>query len=193
MSPLGKRGVLELARRMKESFYAAVSGPVTMASTNIVDQWCVSSGTGAERVGAAVRMVTWNCAEIMPGEPAITVLSATTTVRLPGTPPLRVFEYICNLQRRGEWDSFVNGGPVEEVSHVATSARVHGNSVSILRPTVSLHAFYFSETLLLPFRYLMEIIKASRFCSDKNNNRVSLKYQIKEIKTVIKLLFEYNY
>ena len=73
MSPLGKRGVLELARRMKESFYAAVSGPVTMASTNIVDQWCVSSGTGAERVGAAVRMVTWNCAEIMPGEPAITV------------------------------------------------------------------------------------------------------------------------
>ncbi|PUZ46726.1 hypothetical protein GQ55_7G105000 [Panicum hallii var. hallii] len=136
ISPLGKRGVLELARRMKESFYAAVSGPVTIASTNIVDQWCVSSGTGAERVDAAVRMVTWNCAEIMPGEPATTVLSATTTVRLPGTPPLRVFEYICNSQRRGEWDNFVNGGPVEEVSYVPISARLHGNSVCILRPTV---------------------------------------------------------
>ncbi|RLM74045.1 hypothetical protein C2845_PM15G05070 [Panicum miliaceum] len=137
MSPLGKKGVLELAKRMKVSFYAAVSGPVTIASTSIVDQWCVSSGsTGAERVDAAVRMVTWNCAEIMPGEPAITVLSATTTVRLPGTPPQRVFEYICNSQRRGDWDNFVNGGPVQEVGYVPTSARLHGNSISILRPTV---------------------------------------------------------
>ncbi|RCV33168.1 hypothetical protein SETIT_7G060900v2 [Setaria italica] len=136
ISSLGKRGVLELAQRMTASFYAAISGPVTIASTNITNQWCVSSGTAAERVDAAVRMVIWNCAEIMPGEPAITVLSATTTVRLPGTPPVRVFEYLCNLQRRGEWDSFVNGGQVKELGYVSTSARLHGNAVSVLRPTI---------------------------------------------------------
>ncbi|CAO1939151.1 unnamed protein product [Urochloa humidicola] len=133
---LGKPCILGLAQRMTASFYAAVSGPVTVAATNIIDQWCVSSGTDTERLDAKVRMVTWNCAEIMPGEPEIAVLSATTTVPLPATPPLRVFEYICNLQRRGEWDNFLNGGVVKEVGYVATSARLHGNAVSVLRPTV---------------------------------------------------------
>ncbi|CAL5017541.1 unnamed protein product [Urochloa decumbens] len=136
ISARGKLCVLGLAQRMTASFYAAVSGPVTVAATNIVDKWCVSSGTEAERLDATVRMVTWNCAEIMPGEPEIMVMSATTTVRLPGTPPQRVFEYICNLQHRGEWDNFLNGDTVKEVSYVATSARIHGNAVSVLRPTV---------------------------------------------------------
>ncbi|CAN6234692.1 unnamed protein product [Urochloa humidicola] len=136
ISALGKMCVLELAHRMTASFYAAVSGPVTVAATNIVDQWCVSSGTEAERLDAIVRMVTWNCAEIMPGEPEITVLSATTTIRLPGTPPVRVLEYICNLQRRGEWDNFLNGGSLKELGCIETSARLHGNAVSVLRPTV---------------------------------------------------------
>ncbi|OEL24939.1 Homeobox-leucine zipper protein ROC6, partial [Dichanthelium oligosanthes] len=135
ISALGKRSVLELAQRMTASFYAAVSGPFTMASANVVDQWCASSGTGAEMLQAAVRMVTWNCAEIMPGEPAITVMSATSTVWLPGTPPLRVFEYLCNLPRRSEWDIFANGGEVQELGYVATSERLHGNAVSVLRPT----------------------------------------------------------
>ncbi|CAL5028039.1 unnamed protein product [Urochloa decumbens] len=136
ISARGKLCVLGLAQRMTASFYAAVSGPVTVAATNIVDKWCVSSGTEAERLDATVRMVTWNCAEIMPGEPEIMVMSATTTVRLPGTPPQRVFEYICNLQHRGEWDNFLNGDTVKEVSYVATSERIHGNAVSVLRPTV---------------------------------------------------------
>ncbi|CAL5032746.1 unnamed protein product [Urochloa decumbens] len=136
ISARGRLCVFGLAQRMTASFYAAVSGPVTMAATNIVDQLCVSSGTEAERLDATVRMVTWNCAEVMPGEPAIMVMSATTTVRLPGTPPQRVFEYICNLQRRGEWDNFLNGGTVKEVGCVATSSRIHGNTVSVLHPTV---------------------------------------------------------
>nr|CAB3486753.1 unnamed protein product [Digitaria exilis] len=101
MSALGKRGVLELAQRMTASFYSAVAGPIAVPATNIVDQLCVGSGTGAKRLEVGVRMVTWNCAEVMPGEPAIMALSATATVWLPGTPPQRVFEYLCNLQRRG--------------------------------------------------------------------------------------------
>lgn len=133
---------MELAQRMTASFYASISGPITIASTNTINLWCVSTSSGAtpgELVDAPVRMVMWNCAEIVPGEPAIMVLSAATTVRLPGVLPVRVFEYLCNLQRRGEWDNnLVNGVAVKEVGYVSTSTRLHGNAVSVLRPTVSL-------------------------------------------------------
>ena len=128
---------MELAGRMMASFYAAVSGPVTVPATSSVDEWrVVGSGSGADRVEAAVRLAVWNCADIMPGEPSVTVLSATTTVWLPGTPPLRVFEYLCDLQRRGEWDTLVDAGEVQELGSVATSPHLHGNNaVSVLQPT----------------------------------------------------------
>jgi homeobox-leucine zipper protein len=84
-----------------------------------------------------VRLAVWNCADIMPGEPAVTVLSATTTVWLPGTPPMRVREYLCDLQRRGEWDAHADGGEVQELGSVATSSRLHGNAVSVLQSTSS--------------------------------------------------------
>lgn len=138
---VGRRSVLELAGRMMASFYAAVSGPVTVpATSSSIDEWRVvsSGGGGAERVEAAVRLAIWNCADIMPGEPSVTVLSATTTVWLPGTPPLLVFEYLCDLQRRGEWDTHVAGGQVQELGSVATSSTPHlhgNNAVSVLQPT----------------------------------------------------------
>lgn len=134
---MGRRSVLELAGRMMASFYAAVSGPVTVPATSSVDEWrLVGSGSGVERVEAAVRLAVWNCADIMPGEPSVTVLSATTTVWLPGTPPLRVFEYLCDLQRRGEWDTLVDADEVQELGSVATSPHLQGNNaVSVLQPT----------------------------------------------------------
>ena len=134
---------MELAGQMMVSFYAAVSGPVIVPATSSVNEWrLVSNGSGTERVEAFVRLVTWNCADIMPGEPPVTVLSATTTVWLPGTPPLCVFEYLCDLQRRGEWDTHVDAGEVKGLSSVATSPQLPGNNVvSVLEPTtVSLHA-----------------------------------------------------
>ncbi|KAF8765935.1 hypothetical protein HU200_007972 [Digitaria exilis] len=138
MSALGKRGVLELAQRMTASFYSAVSGPIAVPATNIVDQLCVSSGTGAKRLEAGVRMVTWNCAEVMPGEPVIMALSATATVWLPGTPPQRVFEYLCNLQRRGEWDNFLNGRAVQQLEYQAVPDGSNGtNNMVILQQTSS--------------------------------------------------------
>ncbi|XP_034580766.1 homeobox-leucine zipper protein ROC6 [Setaria viridis] len=135
ISPMGRRGIMELAQRMMASFYSAVSGPVTQPSSSI-DEWHGSNGTGAERIAAAVRMVTWKKAGSMDGEPAGLVLSSSTTVWLPNTPPQLVFEYLCNGQCRGEWDTFANGAAVEELGSVATG-HLDGNAVSVLCPNVT--------------------------------------------------------
>ncbi|KAF8655151.1 hypothetical protein HU200_061288 [Digitaria exilis] len=135
-SPLCTRAMFQaataqLAQRMMASFYSAVSGPVTQPSSNI-NEWHGDTGTGAERIDVAVRMVTWQKAGSMGGEPAGLVLSASSTVWLPNTPPQLVFEYLCNDQRRGKWDTFANGGAAV-LSSIATG-HLDGNAVSILRP-----------------------------------------------------------
>jgi homeobox-leucine zipper protein len=132
ISSMGKRGILKLAQRMMAVFYSAVSGPVTQPSSKLYE-WPASAGTGARRTDAAVRMVTWKKA----GSVAVLVLSATTTVWLPNTPPQLVFQYLCDGQRRGEWDAFANGAAVTELCSVATG-HLHGNNVvSVLYSNVS--------------------------------------------------------
>ncbi|VAI20083.1 unnamed protein product [Triticum turgidum subsp. durum] len=71
-----------------------------------------------------------------PGEPPGVVLSATTSVRLPGTPPQRVFDYLRDEQRRGEWDILANGEAMQEMDHIAKGQH-HGNAVSLLRPNAT--------------------------------------------------------
>ncbi|XP_039794045.1 homeobox-leucine zipper protein ROC6-like isoform X2 [Panicum virgatum] len=128
-------GMLKLAQQMMASFYAAVSGPIprTPATTGIINDWFGSIGTGVERFDAAVRMVTWEKpGGGAAGEPASWYLSATTTLRLPCTPPERVFGYLRDEQRRGEWDFvFANGAAVQELRSVSTGY-LSGNVVSIL-------------------------------------------------------------
>ncbi|XP_062183716.1 homeobox-leucine zipper protein ROC6-like [Phragmites australis] len=114
----GRRGVLELARRMMASFVAAFYGPFTLASS-CNDEWRGFCGTGAERIEAPVLIVTWG-ADRVPEEAAGLVLSATTTVWLPSTPPQRVFHYLCDGRRRGEWDTLANGAAVQELGSVDT-------------------------------------------------------------------------
>uniref|UniRef100_K3YDE0 START domain-containing protein n=1 Tax=Setaria italica TaxID=4555 RepID=K3YDE0_SETIT len=113
MSMLGRRSILALAQRMMASFYTAVSEPITLKPGNIVKEWRGSCGTATELSEATVRMV----------------LSATMTVWLPGTPPQRVHEYLCNEQRRGEWDTFANTGAVQELTSVITHPYLRGNNV----------------------------------------------------------------
>ncbi|XP_066393796.1 homeobox-leucine zipper protein ROC6-like isoform X2 [Miscanthus floridulus] len=125
ISSMGKRGILELAQRMMTVFYSAVSGPVTQPSSNLYE-WPASAGTGARRTDAAVRMVTWKKA----GSVADLVLSSSTTVWLPNTPPQLVFQYLCDGQSRGEWDVFANGEAVTELYSVATG-HLHGNAASV--------------------------------------------------------------
>ncbi|OEL38095.1 Homeobox-leucine zipper protein ANTHOCYANINLESS 2 [Dichanthelium oligosanthes] len=129
ISSVGRRGILELAQRMMSSFYSAVSGPVTQPSSSI-DEWHGSTGSGDKRIDAAVRMVTWRKSGSM------LVLSASTTVWLPNTPPRLVFEYLCNDQRRGEWDTLANGAAVKELGSIATG-HLAGNAISVLCPNVT--------------------------------------------------------
>ncbi|XP_066393860.1 homeobox-leucine zipper protein ROC6-like [Miscanthus floridulus] len=131
ISSMGKRGILKLAQRMMAVFYSAVSGPVTQPSSNLYE-WPESTGTGARSTDADVRMVTWKKA----GSVADLVLSASTTVWLPNTPPQLVFQYLCDGQRRGEWDAFANGAAVTELCSVATG-HLHGNAVSVLNSNVT--------------------------------------------------------
>lgn len=142
---MGRRGILELAQRMRVSFYSAVSGPVTQASSTIA-KWCGSIDTGATRTDTAVRMVFWKKSGSVAGELVDLVLSATTTVWLPNTPPQLVFEYLSNEQRRGEWDALANGEAVTELCSVATGGHLHGNAVSIFYSNVS---FAVLTTLML--------------------------------------------
>lgn len=147
MSALGRRGVLDLAQRMMVSFYTAVSKPVTPGPSNIVNEWHGSCDIGAKTFLATVRMVIWNISTM--GQPPALVLCATTTVWLPGVPPHRVHEYLCNGQRRGEWDKFGYGGAVQELSSIVTCRQLRGNVVSVLQPSdVSLSPSLFS--IILP-------------------------------------------
>lgn len=125
---------MDLAQRMMASFYTAVSKPVTPEPSNIVNEWHGSCDIGAKKCVATVRMVIWNISTME--QPPILVLRATTTVWLPGVPPYRVQEYLCNGQCRGEWDKFVYGcGAVEELSSVVTCRQIRGNVVSVLQPS----------------------------------------------------------
>jgi homeobox-leucine zipper protein len=107
---------------------------------------------------ATVRMVIWNYSTM--GQPSTLVLSATTTVWLPGTPPQRIHEYLCDGQRRGEWDRFAYDGPVQELSSIVTCRQLPGNVVSVLHPNdVSVSFFLFSIIILpLPSWYLCRFV-----------------------------------
>lgn len=121
---------------MMATFCAAMGGPVAQTSSN-VEEWHGSSGVGAERFDVAVRVVTLHGGGGAPGEQPHLVLSATTTVWLPGTPAKRVFDYLCDGERRGDWDTLTNCVGMEEEGYV-TTGQLHANAVSILRPNVSL-------------------------------------------------------
>ncbi|EHA8591453.1 putative Homeobox-leucine zipper protein ROC5 [Cocos nucifera] len=69
-----------------------------------------------------------------PGEPQGVVLSAAASVLVP-VPPQRIFEFLRDEWRRGEWDILSNGGPMQEVLRVAKGNHA-ANAVCLLRPSV---------------------------------------------------------
>ncbi|KAJ1375783.1 hypothetical protein SESBI_50625 [Sesbania bispinosa] len=66
-----------------------------------------------------------------PGEPPGIVLSAATSVWLPVSPQ-RLFDFLRDERLRSEWDILSNGGPMQEMAHIA-KGQDHGNCVSLLR------------------------------------------------------------
>ncbi|KAH6756419.1 Homeobox-leucine zipper family protein / lipid-binding START domain-containing protein [Perilla frutescens var. hirtella] len=116
----GRRSMLKLAQRMTNNFCAGVC-----AST--VHKW---NKLRAENVDENVRVMTRKSVDD-PGEPPGVVLSAATSVWLPVSPQ-RLFDFLRNEHLRSEWDILSNGGPMQEMAHIA-KGQDHGNCVSLLR------------------------------------------------------------
>lgn len=124
ITPSGRRSMLKLAQRMTNNFCAGVC-----AST--VHKWnklCVGN------VDEDVRVMTRKSVDD-PGEPPGIVLSAATSVWLPVSPS-RLFDFLRNERLRSEWDILSNGGPMQEMAHIAKGPD-QGNCVSLLRASVS--------------------------------------------------------
>lgn len=112
--------MLKLAQRMTNNFCAGVC-----AST--VHKW---NKLCAGNVDEDVRVMTRKSVDD-PGEPAGIVLSAATSVWLPVSPQ-RLFDFLRDERLRSEWDILSNGGPMQEMAHIA-KGQDHGNCVSLLR------------------------------------------------------------
>ncbi|XP_062198706.1 homeobox-leucine zipper protein ROC6-like isoform X2 [Phragmites australis] len=140
ITPVGRRSMLKLAQRMTDNFCAGVCASAAQKWRRL-DEWRGGEGGGGPGCGAAgegeekVRMMARQSVGA-PGEPPGVVLSATTSVRLPATPPQRVFDYLRDEQRRGEWDILANGEAMQEMDHIAKGQH-HGNAVSLLRPNAT--------------------------------------------------------
>lgn len=157
ITPVGRRSMLKLAQRMTDNFCAGVCASAAQKWRRL-DEWRSGGGEGGgagtgNGGGAAgegeekVRMMARQSVGA-PGEPPGVVLSATTSVRLPATSPQRVFDYLRDEQRRGEWDILANGEAMQEMDHIAKGQH-HGNAVSLLRPNVSTVSLLFTATFLL--------------------------------------------
>uniref|UniRef100_A0A5B6ZQB5 Putative homeobox-leucine zipper protein ANTHOCYANINLESS 2 isoform X2 n=1 Tax=Davidia involucrata TaxID=16924 RepID=A0A5B6ZQB5_DAVIN len=116
----GRRSMLKLAQRMTDNFCAGVC-----AST--VHTW---NKLCAGNVDEDVRVMTRKRVDD-PGEPSGIVLSAATSVWLPVSPQ-RLFDFLRDERLRSEWDILSNGGPMQEMAHIA-KGQDHGNCVSLLR------------------------------------------------------------
>ncbi|XP_073061675.1 homeobox-leucine zipper protein ANTHOCYANINLESS 2-like isoform X1 [Primulina eburnea] len=120
----GRRSMLKLAQRMTTNFCAGVC-----AST--VHKW---NKLRTDSVGEDVRVMTRKSIND-PGEPPGIVLSASTSVWLPVSPQ-RLFDFLRNVGLRCEWDILSNGGPMQEMAHIA-KGQDHGNCVSLLRASAT--------------------------------------------------------
>lgn len=116
----GRRSMLKLAQRMTNNFCAGVC-----AST--VHKW---NKLNPGNVDEDVRVMTRKSVDD-PGEPPGIVLSAATSVWLPVSPQ-RLFDFLRDERLRSEWDILSNGGPMQEMAHIA-KGQDHGNCVSLLR------------------------------------------------------------
>ncbi|XP_020573166.1 homeobox-leucine zipper protein ROC6-like [Phalaenopsis equestris] len=121
----GKRSMMRLAGRMTENFCAGVCAWAERKWREL---------RSAEVGEDMVRVMTRQSVDD-PGEPPGVVLSAATSVWLPMVSAQRLFEFLRDEQLRREWDILSNGGPMQEVAHIA-KGHDRGNSVSLLRATV---------------------------------------------------------
>ena len=115
---------------MTENFCAGVSA-------SSAREWSKLDGA-AGSIGEDVRVMARKSVD-EPGEPPGVVLSAATSVWVPVAPE-KLFNFLRDEQLRAEWDILSNGGPMQEMANIA-KGQEHGNSVSLLRASVSITAY----------------------------------------------------
>uniref|UniRef100_A0A1J3F9G5 Homeobox-leucine zipper protein ANTHOCYANINLESS 2 n=1 Tax=Noccaea caerulescens TaxID=107243 RepID=A0A1J3F9G5_NOCCA len=120
LTPGGRKSMLKLAQRMTFNFCSGISAPS-------VHSW---SKLTVGNVDPDVRVMTRKSVDDL-GELSGIVLSAATSVWLPASPQ-RLFDFLRNERMRCEWDILSNGGPMQEMAHIAKGQN-QGNSVSLLR------------------------------------------------------------
>ncbi|KAE9618268.1 putative transcription factor & lipid binding HD-SAD family [Lupinus albus] len=120
LSQAGKRSMLKLAQRMTSNFYSGVCA-------SSARKW---ESLSVETLGDDMRVMTRKNVDD-PGEPPGIVLSAATSVWMPVSRQ-RLFDFLRNEGLRSEWDILSNGGPMQEMVHIA-KGQGHGNCVSLLR------------------------------------------------------------
>jgi homeobox-leucine zipper protein len=103
-----------------------------------------------------------------PGEPPGIVLSAATSVWLPVSPQ-RLFDFLRDERLRSEWDILSNGGPMQEMAHIA-KGQDHGNCVSLLRASVS----FFLSFFFIYHHHIYEIMIIIMLFSHKYSQEVCL-------------------
>ncbi|XP_072989012.1 homeobox-leucine zipper protein ROC5-like [Typha latifolia] len=121
ITPSGRRSMLKLAARMTDNFCAGVCASTARKWSKLV---------GAGNFGEDVRVMTRQSVDD-PGEPPGVVLSAATSVWVP-MPPHRLFDFLRDERLRSQWDILSNGGPMQEMAHIAKGQH-QGNAVSLLR------------------------------------------------------------
>ncbi|RWW33381.1 hypothetical protein GW17_00001915 [Ensete ventricosum] len=165
ITPSGRRSMLKLAQRMTDNFCAGVCA-------SSAHQW--NKLRGGVDIGEDVRVMTRQSVAD-PGEPPGVVLSAATSVWLPVSPQ-RLFDFLRNERLRSQWDILSNGGPMQEMAHIAKGQDATGNAVTLLRASVSIYSYlslylkvHFCSRFSLPFSVIeMESLSLPVFitCSD---------------------------
>ncbi|TMX03161.1 hypothetical protein EJD97_017997 [Solanum chilense] len=116
-----RKSVLKLGERMIISYISGVSGTKT-------HKWTTFTGSGYNINDLQVKT---RRSINDPGRPRGLVLCASTSIWLPVLPKL-LFDFLRNENTRGKWDILINGGTIQEVTHIANGMEI-GNSISILR------------------------------------------------------------
>ncbi|CAH2063279.1 unnamed protein product [Thlaspi arvense] len=122
ISCIGRKSMLKLAKRMTDNFCGGVCA-------SSLQKW---SKLNVGNVDEDVRIMTRKSVND-PGEPPGIILNAATSVWMPVS-PRRLFDFLGNERLRSEWDILSNGGPMQEMAHIA-KGHDHSNSVSLLRAT----------------------------------------------------------
>ncbi|CAL5209496.1 unnamed protein product [Lathyrus oleraceus] len=120
LSQAGRRSMLKLAQRMTNNFCSGVCA-------SSARKWdSLQMGTLSDDMRVMTRK---NIDD--PGEPPGIVLSAATSVWMPVSRQ-RLFDFLRDERLRSEWDILSNGGPMQEMVHIA-KGQGQGNCVSLLR------------------------------------------------------------